>query len=183
MRFLAPPSKLPGAPHSERCRDPLVSFFSAITSRHLLPGVANFLFLARASRLNFCIFGGIFPFAPWVTFSRQRQFTFQSFMMFPYVLLVAFVIGSPAAILGSSPPLFIAHFFFSFPDTPVFPCFIMAEYYHCQHKGRSVWDTHPSCVTCHIREKKLNAPMTTLAPTVFHGMKEIGLLKTSVWKK
>ena len=24
--------------------------------------------------------------------------------------------------------------------------------FRCQHKGRSSWDTHPSCVTCRIRE-------------------------------
>ena len=24
--------------------------------------------------------------------------------------------------------------------------------FRCQHKGRSLWDAHPSCVTCRIRE-------------------------------
>ena len=28
----------------------------------------------------------------------------------------------------------------------------MAEHFQCQHKGRALWDTHPSCVTCRIRQ-------------------------------
>ena len=27
--------------------------------------------------------------------------------------------------------------------------------FRCQHKGRSSWDTHPSCMTCRIREEIL----------------------------
>ena len=31
----------------------------------------------------------------------------------------------------------------------------MATNFRCKHKGRSTWDTHPSCVTCRIRNNLL----------------------------
>ena len=44
-------------------------------------------------------------------------------------------------------PLYTTHKFFHKSN--------MAANFRCKHKGRSTWDTHPSCVTCRIRNNLL----------------------------
>ena len=55
----------------------------------------------------------------------------------PHLFFTCFRHGTPL-------PLACLHFSLSFPT--------MAEQFVCQHKGRALWDTHPSCVTCRIRQ-------------------------------
>ena len=111
-----------------------------------LPGAANIASGECQIRLKFYIFEGFFPLRPWVTFSRQRQFPFTLCMIFTHLFLALFLIGTfPTAIFGClGPTLFITHVVFYLPDTSVFLCLAMAHSFHCKHKGKSVWDTHPS---------------------------------------
>ena len=91
-----------------------------------------------------CIFGGNLPFVPLSYLSKQRQFPFHPFMIFPYFSLVLFLAGTSASILGGSPhPFFIAHYFF-FAEAPVFSVHLP----WLTPLAVNTKDTRLSCVSC-----------------------------------